>query len=187
MSKRSNVLPKKKQVRTKTRKKTLVRQEKYYDPLTKTEKVFDVKLTEMRDANFYKYWPENLIPFNEIATLKERNFFDSLFTGGKVGRRFKRNNMIIGTYKNIAQDSGYSTKFIQRVMRKMTETDVIVRVQNGVHMLNPHILFKGTTPSRKYAETQYNKYKIAEKQRQLQIIKNKNAESSKQIKQKKAR
>lgn len=156
---------------TTTRRNIAIRHEKLYDPIDKTEKEFDIRQSEIRDANFYKFWPGKLIPFNEIATLKERNFFDSLITGGKMGSRLKRNNMIIGTYKNIAKDSGYSTKFIQRVMKKMTDTDVIVRVQNGVHMLNPDILFKGTSPSREYAKQQYDQYKLAEKNRQNGIPK----------------
>lgn len=66
----------------------------------------------------------------------------------------------------MANATGSGLRFIQKALKKMEETDVIVKMGNGAYMMNPDVLFKGKYPSRKKAITQYEYYKAQQKERQ---------------------
>ena len=107
------------------------------------------------DAYFYKYWPANLSEFREKATLMERDFFDWL-----VQYKLRaKDNQIEGTYKDMAKDADVSLRFIEKAMRKLMDTDVIVKIRTGADMLNPNILFKGEFYARHEAQESYKYYK----------------------------
>ena len=111
----------------------------YYDQVTGKPKEFQLNEKEIRDYNFYKYWPENLADFKRVATLKERDFFDWLVQHANSG------NLVLGTYGSIAKDIKHSTRFVEKAIHKLMNTNVIVKVQNGAYLLNPNVIFKGTT------------------------------------------
>ena len=54
------------------------------------------------------------------------------------------NNTFIGTYTKIAKDVGVSRPTIATIMKKLQENNFIKKVQNGVWLVNPNILMKGT-------------------------------------------
>lgn len=128
----------------------------YIDPKTGELKTFVLKEQEVKDYNFYKYWPKNLVGFKKVATLNERDFLDWLIENSN------RDNLILGTYQSMAKDTKHSSRFIEKAIHKMEDTDVIVKVQNGAYLLNPNVLFKGSTRRRIKVSIQYKE--LREKQ-----------------------
>lgn len=141
----------------------------YYDQVTGKPKEFQLNEKEIRDYNFYKYWPENLADFKRVATLKERDFFDWLVQHANSG------NLVLGTYGSIAKDIKHSTRFVEKAIHKLMNTNVIVKVQNGAYLLNPNVIFKGTTSRRKYVAKRYedfrNQQRIHEEKRATKQLK----------------
>jgi hypothetical protein len=125
----------------------------YVNPSTGEVEQFDLKRQEERDYNFYKYWPKNLVAFKKIATLKERDFLDWLRENSN------RDNLIVGTYKSLARRTKHSYRFVEKAIHKLIATNVIVKVQNGVYLLNPDVIFKGTTIRRHKVQEQYKNLK----------------------------
>lgn len=137
--------------------------------------------TKTIDAHFYKYWPENMNKFISSATSTERRFFDWL-----VQNKLRaKDNQIEATYKEISNEAGIGLRFVEKTMKKLMDTDVIVKVRNGVYIVNPDILFKGVYYARQEAVRNYqaSKDQMKKKKHDQKVKK----EKSKQDKQKKAR
>lgn len=64
------------------------------------------------------------------------------------------NNIFIGTYEKISENTGISRSTVARIIKKLKnvkyKNDVMMRkIQNGVWMVSPHLLIKGGENKRK--------------------------------------
>jgi len=57
-------------------------------------------------------------------------------------------NMFIGTYEKIRKDVGVCRQTVASIMKKLQENGFIRKVQNGVWLVNPNILMKGSEKKR---------------------------------------
>lgn len=158
MSDKSKSIPNRKIKKTRTqptqhKKMVPVRIKDYVDPTTGEVESFKLKKQEDRDFNFYKYWPNNLIEFKKNATLQERDFFDWLRENSN------RDNLVVATYKVMAKRYKHSYRFVEKTIHKLIDTNVIVKVQNGVYLINPNVIFKGSTTRRHQIREQYKDLK----------------------------
>lgn len=64
-------------------------------------------------------------------------------------------NTFIGTYRKIAADVGCSTRTVTTIMKKLQENNFIKKVQNGVWLVNPNILMKGSDHKRQILLSYY--------------------------------
>lgn len=117
------------------------------------------------DFNYFKYWPDHARDFQNEATLMERDFFDWLV----LHQLRAKDNTIRAGQQELANATGSGLRFIQKALKKMEKTDVIVKIENGAYMLNPNVLFKGQYPSRKKAISQYEYYKVRQQKKQQKI------------------
>jgi DNA-binding Lrp family transcriptional regulator len=65
------------------------------------------------------------------------------------------NNTFIGTYAKISKDVGVSSRTIAKIMKKLQENNFIKKVQNGVWLVNPNILMKGSDHKRQILLSYY--------------------------------
>lgn len=64
-------------------------------------------------------------------------------------------NTFIGTYRKIAADVGCSTRTVTTIMKKLQENNFIKKIQNGVWLVNPNILMKGSDHKRQILLSYY--------------------------------
>ena len=57
-------------------------------------------------------------------------------------------NIFIGTYDKITKEVGVCRQTIAKIMKKLQENGFIRKVQNGVWLVNPNILMKGSEKKR---------------------------------------
>jgi DNA-binding transcriptional regulator YhcF (GntR family) len=72
------------------------------------------------------------------------------------------NNIFIGTYKQIAKDTGTSEPTIAKVMKKLQEGKYIKKVQNGVYFISPSVMVKGNDFKQRNLIIQYEEEKPIE-------------------------
>lgn len=65
------------------------------------------------------------------------------------------NNTFIGTYSKIAKDVGVSRPTIATIMKKLQDNNFVKKVQNGVWLVNPNILMKGSDCKRQILLSYY--------------------------------
>lgn len=73
-------------------------------------------------------------------------------------------NLFIGTYDKIGQETGVSRQTIARIMKKLQDNHFISKVQQGVWRVNPNVLMKGNDTKRQillsYYESDNNQLSI---------------------------
>lgn len=97
---------------------------------------------EDRDFNFHKLWLSHIIQSMDlIGNQKTRLAF-------WIIENLNRDNQLIGTYRQIAEKTGISTKTVNETMKLLIECDFLRKVNNGVYAVNPDVIFKGTANNR---------------------------------------
>lgn len=64
-------------------------------------------------------------------------------------------NTFIGTYTKISKDVGVCRQTVASIMKKLQENNFIKKVQNGVWLVNPNILMKGSDHKRQILLSYY--------------------------------
>ena len=59
-----------------------------------------------------------------------------------------KENRLIGTYRTIASQSGMSLDTVRITMKLLMDADFMRKAQNGVYVINPNLVFKGTRNAR---------------------------------------
>lgn len=93
--------------------------------------------------NFWKCYLMDFLTVLGIIDSKQLDIFIYI-----VENTNQSNNLFIGTYKKIQQDTGCATGTIAKIMSKLQEKNFIKKVQNGVYMVNPNLLMKGNDNKR---------------------------------------
>lgn len=105
---------------------------------------------EDRDFNFSKIWMRNFIATLDIVGNQKTKLcfwiIDSV----------DKNNVLIGTYRDIAEITGLSLDTVSRTMKILLDADFLRKKQNGVYIINPDIVFKGTRQARMNVLNQYS-------------------------------
>lgn len=65
------------------------------------------------------------------------------------------NNIFLGTYKQIARDTGTSEPTIAKVMKKLQEGNYIKKIQNGAYFVSPSVMIKGNDFKQRTLMIQY--------------------------------
>lgn len=89
--------------------------------------------------NFWKVYLMDFLSVLGIMDNKQVDIFIYI-----VQNTNQSNNMFIGTYKKIANDAKCSEPTIAKIMKKLQDHKFISKVQNGVWMVNPNIIMRGT-------------------------------------------
>jgi len=105
-----------------------------------------------QDFNFYKVWLLDMLNILEIVGNKKIKVIDFLFKNMR-----KEDNTISVTYREVAEKAGVSLPIVTETFRILQDTNFLVKVKNGLYMINPDLVVKGNTGKRLNLLIQYNK------------------------------
>ena len=127
---------------TTTKRVKVVGTEEYINTRTGELEQMQVTSIEDRDFNFTKMWMKNFISTLDIVgNQKTRLCF-------WIIDHVDKENRLIGTYRTIASQSGMSLDTVRITMKLLVDADFMRKAQNGVYVINPNLVFKGTRNAR---------------------------------------
>lgn len=127
---------------TTTKRVKVVGTEEYINARTGELEQMQVTSIEDRDFNFTKMWMKNFISTLDIVgNQKTRLCF-------WIIDHVDKENRLIGTYRTIASQSGMSLDTVRITMKLLMDADFMRKAQNGVYVINPNLVFKGTRNAR---------------------------------------
>ena len=127
---------------TTTKRVKVVGTEEYINTRTGELEQMQVTSIEDRDFNFTKMWMKNFIsPLDIVGNQKTRLCF-------WIIDHVDKENRLIGTYRTIASQSGMSLDTVRITMKLLMDADFMRKAQNGVYVINPNLVFKGTRNAR---------------------------------------
>lgn len=127
---------------TTTKRVKVVGTEEYINTRTGELEQMQVTSIEDRDFNFTKIWMKNFISTLDIVgNQKTRLCF-------WIIDHVDKENRLIGTYRTIASQSGMSLDTVRITMKLLMDADFMRKAQNGVYVINPNLVFKGTRNAR---------------------------------------
>lgn len=127
---------------TTTKRVKVVGTEEYINTRTGELEQMQVTSVEDRDFNFTKMWMKNFISTLDIVgNQKTRLCF-------WIIDHVDKENRLIGTYRTIASQSGMSLDTVRITMKLLMDADFMRKAQNGVYVINPNLVFKGTRNAR---------------------------------------
>lgn len=89
-------------------------------------------------AHFYRVWLSDLLyHLNLINNSRQLDVLFYMLDNVNV------DNLFIGTNRAIAEATKASTQTVNRMIKKMLETDLMTIKQRGVYMIKPTLLMKG--------------------------------------------
>lgn len=96
-----------------------------------TKKVYGQK-------NFWKLYLGDFLPVLGIVENKQVDILIYILENTQPS-----NNMFIGTYKTIRENTKASETTIAKVMKKLQEQKLLKKIQNGLWQVSPNIMMKG--------------------------------------------
>ncbi len=124
--------------------------EQYINARTGELEEMQVTSIEDRDFNFSKVWMRNFISTLDIVGNQKTKLCFWIID------HLNRDNKLIGTYRVIADESGISLDTVRVTMKILLDADFMRKQQNGVYIVNPDIVFKGSRSGRMNVLNQYN-------------------------------
>jgi hypothetical protein len=127
---------------TRTSKKKIIGKEIFISKKTGQEESFNV-IEKYVDTNFYKIWLLDLLGVLDIIGNKKMKVVDYLFSNMR-----REDNTISATQKTISEETNVSTKVVSQTLKILRETNFLKKIQNGLYMINPDLVVRGTAGKR---------------------------------------
>ena len=122
---------------------------KYINQETGEVEDFQVIQMEDRDFNFHKLWLGHIISSLDMIGNEKIKVLTYLLETAN------RDNMIVGSQRSIAKEVGVSVTTVNLTLKSLMESNLIKMVQQGVYILNPDVIFKGSRNNRMNVLLQY--------------------------------
>lgn len=132
---------------------TLIGQERRELMDTKTGELMTVDQITKRVYGTKQFWKCYLMDFLTVLGIIDSKQLDVFIY--IVENTHQANNLFIGTYKKIQQDTGCSSRTVAKILAKLQENGFIKKVQSGVYMVNPNLLMKGNDHKRQILLSYY--------------------------------
>ena len=132
-----------------TKKVKVIGTETYINASTGEIEEMQVTNVEDRDFNFTKVWMKQFIATLDIVGNKKMKV--ALWIIDNINK----DNMLTYTYRQIAQKSGHSYQTVQFTMTALLEADFFRKINSGVYVINPNVLYKGKRQGRMNVLTRY--------------------------------
>lgn len=139
-----------------TKKVKVVGTQEYINAATGEVEQFQVVSIEERDANFSKIWLSHILEaVDELGNAKMRVLMHL------IANRNPTTNLIVQTYKEIAEACDVNVETVSRTVKKLLEHDIIRKKAGtrGVLFLNPSVVFKGSINGRMKVLLEYKEWK----------------------------
>lgn len=124
---------------------------------TETGELIHVDQITKRSYGTKQFWKVYLMDFLSILGIIDNRQLDVFIYIAENTKQSE--NIFIGTYAKIAEDTGASKDTIARIMKKLQTNNFIVKIQNGVWRVNPNILMKGNDTKRQILLSYYQEDK----------------------------
>ena len=134
----------KKKLPTTHKKQKFIRIKEYIDPETGEYVPFQENAVEDKDFNFHKVWLRMFVEeLDRIANKKMKLAF-------WIIDHLNKENQLIYTFRRMAEETELSIDTVIKTMKTLQEGNppFLKKLQSGVYVINPDILYKGNHKSR---------------------------------------
>ncbi len=107
-----------------------------------------------KDVNFHKTW------IDELWLILEPLANQYVLLWFWIIKNVNPKNQLIKSFKEIEKETGIAHKSLCQFMKTYQEKNGMVKIRDGVYMLNPEVCFKGNHDNRSKAIKDYQKYKM---------------------------
>ncbi len=125
-----------------TKKVKAVGTEQYINAATGELEEFEVTKIEERDFNFTKVWIRNFVATLDIVGNRKTKLVYWIIDN------LNHNNQLVCTNRQMAEESGVSLATVSTTMKALQDANFLKKQANGVYIINPDIIFKGSKRSR---------------------------------------
>ena len=170
----------KKNIKTSTEKLPVTtKKQKFvgFDELyTKDGEIVPVQVSQVedRDFNFHKLWLQMFINgLDEIANKKMKLAF-------WIIDHLNKENQLIYTFRRMAEETGLSIETVIKTMKALQNGNppFLKKLQSGVYVVNPDILYKGSHQSRMGVIYQFGKTPTPAEKKEIEKFKAENTASN---------
>lgn len=109
---------------------------------TETGEVIEAEQIIKRVYGQRQFWKLYLMDFLKVLDLFESKQLDVLIY--ILEHTQPSNNAFIGTIAKISKDCGVSMDTVKRSIRKLKDAGFLLKVQNGVYVVSPDVMMKGS-------------------------------------------
>jgi len=106
---------------------------------------------ESRDFNFEKLWLVHILDALEAVGNQKIKVMNTLL------EMKNQDNMIIATQRMLATKAEVGLNTVNDTLKLLIDTNFIKKIQSGVYMINPDVMFKGTKNNRMNILLEYSK------------------------------
>ena len=125
-----------------TKKVKAIGTEQYLNVNTGEIEEFQVTKIEERDFNFTKVWIRNFVATLDLVGNQKTRLVYWIIDN------LNHNNQLICTNRLMAEKTGISVATVNVTMKALQDANFLKKQANGVYVINPDILFKGTQRAR---------------------------------------
>ena len=144
MENKKNVKTSTKKLPATTKKQKFVGFKEFIDAETGETIPMQLNQVEDRDFNFHKLWLQMFVNgLDEIANKKMKLAF-------WIIDHLNKENQLVYTFRRMAEETGLSIETVIKTMKALQNGDppFLKKLQSGVYVVNPDILYKGSHKSR---------------------------------------
>jgi|TARA_R100000908_G_C3751224_1_gene145829 hypothetical protein len=151
-----------KKTKTTSKKQVVVSQQEFINKETGELEKFNVVNQYDQDFNFEKLWLGHILDSLDIIGNKKIKVLNWLLANKNA------QNQVIGTQRKIAKSAQVSLQVVSNTMSMLIQSNLIKKVQDGVYMLNPEIIFKGKNSQRMNVLLRYNNINQIEQNKEIE-------------------
>lgn len=111
---------------------------------------FEVTSIEEKDFNFTKVWMRNFIATLDLVGNRKTHLCYWIID------HINYENQLVYTLRRISDETGISLETIRVTMKILLDSDFLRRLQSGVYIVNPEIIYKGRHAARLNILNQYS-------------------------------
>jgi len=139
----------------KIKKQKIIGKQNYINPATgEIVECVVVEKNVEQDFNFFKVWLMDLLNILELVGTKKMKVVNYIFDNLNT-----QENIFIGTHQEISEKLGVSRVVVSQTFKILIESGLLIKRNNGIYMINPEILVKGSTGKRMHLMVKYNEIK----------------------------
>lgn len=153
----------KKPKKTTSKKQVVVGKQQFINKETGEVETFNVVNQYDQDFNFDKLWIGHILESLDIIGNKKIKVLNWLLANKD------QKNQVIGTQQHIADKIKVSRVVVNQTIKMLETSNLIKKVQDGVYLLNPEVIFKGGNSNRMNVLLRYTKVGVYDHKEEKQL------------------
>lgn len=150
--------------KTTTKRVKCIGTERFINTATGVIEDFQVTQIEERDFNFSKVWIRNFVATLDLVGNQKTKLVYWIID------HLNKENQLIYTNRQLESETGISLKTVSITMKALQDANFLKKQSNGVYIINPDILFKGSKGARmnvlnQYSELGYQKIELSKEEK----------------------